>query len=99
MYRKKYNELDGITRDVVARVKEHSDRPEAWQVLFDTLNISRLFATRLRNISSEDSVFTDVELDTLEKLINETTVSIFHVSCFMVDFHATRLFFLAEMGI
>ncbi|KAG1687708.1 Hypoxia up-regulated protein 1 [Nymphon striatum] len=73
VYQKKLTALKDLTSDITNRVKEHAKRPEAWEALFNTLNISRFFLSTIKNVSEEESVFTDVEIQTLEKAINETT--------------------------
>jgi hypoxia up-regulated 1 len=59
------------------RVKELKERPEALAALNGMLNQSSFFLDSIKNLSSveiEDKVFTDVEIEILEKLINETEV-------------------------
>ena len=73
----KLKSLKKETKQMEKRVKEFRERPEALATLDSMLNQSSFFLDSLKNISSmetEDKVFTDVEIETLEKLINETEV-------------------------
>ncbi|KAL4229247.1 Hypoxia up-regulated protein 1 [Mactra antiquata] len=57
------------------RVSELKERPEALAALNSMLNHSSYFLASIKNLSSieiDDKIFTDVEIETLEKLINET---------------------------
>ncbi|KAL1131874.1 hypothetical protein AAG570_011485 [Ranatra chinensis] len=72
----KLTELKKLTQPVWWRVKEHQDRPEALAALESTLNRSSTFLVTIKNMSAQyqepgDSVFTQVEIDTLSKVIDE----------------------------
>ena len=59
-------------------MKELKERPEALAALNSMLNHSTFFLASVKNLSVidvEDKMFTEVEIETLEKLINETKVS------------------------
>ncbi|KAJ8968762.1 hypothetical protein NQ317_012719 [Molorchus minor] len=75
-YEKKLDELHALTRELFSRVWEHKERPEALNALEGMLNHSSHFLANARNLTKttnpEKDVFTDVEVDTLEKLINDT---------------------------
>nr|XP_022912599.1 hypoxia up-regulated protein 1 [Onthophagus taurus]XP_022912601.1 hypoxia up-regulated protein 1 [Onthophagus taurus] len=75
-YEKKLSELKSLTRDLYIRVFEHKERPEAISALNNMLNGSRNFLDSARNLTKtnnpEKDVFTDVEIQTLEKIIVET---------------------------
>ena len=65
-------------KDLEFRVKELKERPEALAALNSMLNHSTFFLASVKNLSVidvEDKMFTEVEIETLEKLINETKVS------------------------
>lgn len=76
-YEKKLDELHELTRDLFSRVWEHKERPEALKALHSMLNHSSHFLISAKNLTKsanpEKDVFTDVEISTLEKLINDTT--------------------------
>ena len=68
----KLSSLKMLVKDVFERVHEHRERPEAINALNDMLNLSRTFFTSAQQMASTDQVFTQVELDTLETLLNST---------------------------
>ncbi|XP_053408991.1 hypoxia up-regulated protein 1-like isoform X2 [Mercenaria mercenaria] len=71
----KLKSLKKEVKELGKRVKEFKERPEALATLDGMLNHSSLFLLSIKNLSAieiEDKVFTDVEIETLEKLINET---------------------------
>ncbi|XP_035828013.1 hypoxia up-regulated protein 1 [Aplysia californica] len=73
-YTNKLKSLREATKDVSVRVYEMEERPKALEALRSALNQTGLFMATVKNISDEeDPIFTQVELDTLEKLINDTT--------------------------
>ncbi|KAI4462648.1 hsc70cb isoform g-related [Holotrichia oblita] len=75
-YEEKLSELSTLTRDLHYRVFEHKERPEALAALHSMLNGSKNFLESARNLTKsnnpEKDVFTDVEIETLEKIIRET---------------------------
>lgn len=77
VYIEKLRELKKPVKPLEFRVKEMQERPEALAALKSMLNHSEYFLTTAKNLSQtmEDPMFTEVEVTTLEKLINETTVS------------------------
>lgn len=76
-YEAKLSELKTLTGPLYRRVKEHMERPEALAALHSMLNGSSNFLASVRNMTTDspDGLFTQVELDTLEKVIKETQVS------------------------
>ncbi|XP_054166732.1 hypoxia up-regulated protein 1-like [Oppia nitens] len=68
----KLADLRSLTRALFDRVKEHRERPEALAAINNMLNISQMFYTGATNVSDDDQIFTEVELNTLKKLIDET---------------------------
>ncbi|XP_014255771.1 hypoxia up-regulated protein 1 isoform X2 [Cimex lectularius] len=74
----KLTELKKVTKNIWSRVKEHQERPEALTALNSMLNVSQGFLMTIKNVTSqqadtpEGSVFTQVEIDGLEKMIKET---------------------------
>ncbi|XP_046664978.1 hypoxia up-regulated protein 1 isoform X1 [Homalodisca vitripennis] len=78
-YEKKLSELKSLTKPVWKRVAEANERPEAIAALLATINGSRNFLTTIKNMSeaqvtdpADPPMFTQIELDTLGKVINET---------------------------
>ena len=79
-YIEKLKSLKKEVKGLEFRVKELKERPEALAALNSMLNHSSYFLMSVKNLSSmslgEESIFTAVETETLEKLINETEVSL-----------------------
>lgn len=75
-YENKLSSLKSLTRDLYSRVFEHKERPEALSALKSMLNGSRNFLESAKNLTKavnpDKDVFTDVEIETLQKLIKET---------------------------
>lgn len=58
---------------------EHEERPKALAALKSALNQTTVFLATVKNMTDvEDPIFTQVELETLEKLINETKVGLMY---------------------
>lgn len=76
-YEKKIDDLHLLTKELFSRVWEHKERPEALKALHSMLNHSSHFLLSAKNLTKssnpEKDIFTDVEVETLEKLITETT--------------------------
>lgn len=75
-YEKKISEMYTLTHDLYARVKEHYERPEVLRALGKMLDGSKVFLDNSLNATKDDpekKVFTDVEMETLGKVIKETT--------------------------
>ncbi|XP_042860610.1 hypoxia up-regulated protein 1-like isoform X3 [Penaeus japonicus] len=72
VYKEKLKELSKLFEPIKQRVFEHLNRPEAIQALMDMMNKSSEFVQRARVASSEQQFFTDVEIDTMDKLIVDT---------------------------
>lgn len=75
-YEKKIAEIHELTDPLYARVWEHHERPEALKVLNQRVNDSTLFLENARNLTKtvnpDKDVFTEVEIETLNKAIRET---------------------------
>ena len=69
----KLKELKDLTVAWFARVREHTDRPEALAALNSMVNTSETFVAKARNVTKEgeDGPFTVTELDTLEAKLKE----------------------------
>lgn len=61
-----------MSKDLLDRVREHKDRPDALEALGNMLNISGGFLDSSKSLPADDQLFTEVELTTLEKLVTET---------------------------
>lgn len=76
-YEKKLDEIQQLTKDLFARVWEHKERPEALKALHSMLNHSSVFLKTALNFTETNSpdnyVFKDTEVESLQKLINETS--------------------------
>lgn len=75
-YETKLNELKVLTKDLYLRVFEHKERPEAIEALKSILNGSVHFLESAKNLTKtknpEKDIYTDIEIETLQKVINET---------------------------
>ena len=61
-----------MTASLYARIKEHTDRPEALEALTKMINTSEYFMAKAKNSTSvADGYFTETELETLEKKVAE----------------------------
>ncbi|NXJ99623.1 HYOU1 protein, partial [Corythaixoides concolor] len=72
--KEKLSELKKLCRNLFFRVEERRKWPERLAALESLLNHSTIFLKGARMIPESDQIFTEVELSTLEKAINETTV-------------------------
>ncbi|XP_076178749.1 hypoxia up-regulated Grp170 co-chaperone protein isoform X2 [Ptiloglossa arizonensis] len=72
VYEEKLSKLQKLTKDVYERVYEHRERPEVLKGMTSMLNTSKVFLNNMRNLSLSSEIFTQVEIDTLEKVIKET---------------------------
>ncbi|NWW95833.1 HYOU1 protein, partial [Rhynochetos jubatus] len=72
--KEKLSELKKLCRNLFFRVEERRKWPERLAALESLLNHSTIFLKGARMIPESDQIFTDVELSTLEKAINETTI-------------------------
>nr|XP_003699181.1 PREDICTED: hypoxia up-regulated protein 1 isoform X1 [Megachile rotundata] len=72
VYEEKLSELQKLTNDVYERVYEHRERPEVLKGMTSMLNASTTFLNNMKNLSLSSDIFTQVEIETLEKVINET---------------------------
>jgi len=61
-----------MTRDLLDRVREHKERPDALEALDKMLNISVGFLESSKLVPEDQQYFTEVELTTLDKLVKET---------------------------
>ena len=75
-YESKLENLHSLTNNLYIRVYEHRERPEALKALSTMLNGSSNFLESAKNLTKSNNpdkdVFTEVEINTLEKIIRET---------------------------
>ncbi|KAK6322555.1 hypothetical protein J4Q44_G00073470 [Coregonus suidteri] len=71
--REKLQELRKLCKAMFFRVEERRKLPDHLAALESMLNHSSFFLRSAKLIPEDDQIFTDVELKTLEKVINETT--------------------------
>ena len=74
LFNERIADFKSLTRELFDRVREHRERPEAVAALKNMLNISQMFLIGAKNASEEDQIFTEVEVKTLEKLIDDTNI-------------------------
>ncbi|XP_067422791.1 hypoxia up-regulated protein 1 [Emydura macquarii macquarii] len=70
--KEKLSELKKLCRSLFFRVEERRKWPDRLTALENLLNHSSIFLKGARMIPETDQIFTEVELSTLEKVINET---------------------------
>ncbi|KAJ8267113.1 hypothetical protein GJAV_G00138600 [Gymnothorax javanicus] len=71
--KEKLSELKKLCKAMFFRVEERRKWPDRLAALDSMLNHSAFFLKSAKLIPEDDQIFTDVELKTLEKVINETT--------------------------
>lgn len=72
LFEDKLQQLRELTKELFSRVHEHRERPEALAALNNILNISQMFYANAKKSGDEDQIFTEVELNNLQKLCDET---------------------------
>uniref|UniRef100_A0A1A9WM96 Hypoxia up-regulated protein 1 n=1 Tax=Glossina brevipalpis TaxID=37001 RepID=A0A1A9WM96_9MUSC len=76
MYETKLNDLKQMTNVFMARHWEHEERPEALRALDSMIDGAQQFLENAKNltkdINPERDVFTQIEIDTLTRIIEET---------------------------
>ncbi|XP_051540205.1 hypoxia up-regulated protein 1 [Myxocyprinus asiaticus] len=70
--KEKLSELKKLCKAMFFRVEERKKWPDRLAALDSMLNHSTIFLKSARLIPEDDQIFTEVELKTLEKVINET---------------------------
>ncbi|XP_035289124.1 hypoxia up-regulated protein 1 isoform X2 [Anguilla anguilla] len=71
--KEKLSELKKLCKAMFFRVEERRKWPDRLAALDSMLNHSAFFLKSAKLIPEDDQIFTEVELNTLEKVINETT--------------------------
>ncbi|XP_023260547.1 hypoxia up-regulated protein 1 [Seriola lalandi dorsalis] len=72
--REKLSQLKSLCKDMFFRVEERRKWPDRLAALESMLNTSSFFLRSAKLIPEDDQIFTEVELNMLEKVINETTM-------------------------
>uniref|UniRef100_A0A3Q3VXS3 Hypoxia up-regulated protein 1 n=1 Tax=Mola mola TaxID=94237 RepID=A0A3Q3VXS3_MOLML len=70
--KEKLSQLKGLCKDMSFRVEERRKWPDRLATLDTMLNTSSFFLRSAKLIPDDDQIFTEVELNLLEKVINET---------------------------
>ncbi|XP_051973432.1 hypoxia up-regulated protein 1 [Xyrauchen texanus] len=70
--KEKLSELNKLCKAMFFRVEERKKWPDRLAALDSMLNHSTIFLMSARLIPEDDQIFTEVELKTLEKVLNET---------------------------
>uniref|UniRef100_A0A8C5EI81 Hypoxia up-regulated protein 1 n=1 Tax=Gouania willdenowi TaxID=441366 RepID=A0A8C5EI81_GOUWI len=71
--KEKLSQLKSLCKDMFFRVEERRKWPERLAALNSLLNTSSFFLRSAKLIPEDDQIFSEVELNMLEKAINETT--------------------------
>ncbi|RXM92603.1 Hypoxia up-regulated protein 1 [Acipenser ruthenus] len=71
--KEKLSELRKLCKALFFRVEERRKWPDRLAALDSMLNHTAFFLKSARQIAEDEQIFTEVELNTLEKVINETT--------------------------
>ncbi|XP_047463103.1 hypoxia up-regulated protein 1 [Mugil cephalus] len=71
--REKLSQLKSLCKDMFFRVEERRKWPDRLNALDSLLNTSSFFLRSAKLIPEDDQIFTEVELNMLEKVINDTT--------------------------
>uniref|UniRef100_A0A671N6C4 Hypoxia up-regulated protein 1 n=1 Tax=Sinocyclocheilus anshuiensis TaxID=1608454 RepID=A0A671N6C4_9TELE len=85
--KEKLSELKKLCKAMFFRVEERKKWPDRLAALDSMLNHSSIFLKSVRLIPEGDQIFTEVELKTLERVINETMVCITFLSPHSYFFH------------
>ena len=73
-----------MSRPLFKRLKEKELRPKVLSRLVSSINMSMDFLARVKNLSTEVTVITEVEITTLESLIQEIQVGMKVLSSLVV---------------
>uniref|UniRef100_A0A8C2FSE8 Hypoxia up-regulated protein 1 n=1 Tax=Cyprinus carpio TaxID=7962 RepID=A0A8C2FSE8_CYPCA len=85
--KEKLSELKKLCKAMFFKVEERKKWPDRLAALDSMLNHSTIFLKSVRLIPEGDQIFTEVELKTLERVINETMVCIRFLSPHSYFFH------------
>ena len=76
VYKQKLREIKRSVRPIFRRLDEAERRPKLIAEMKDSLNLSHDFIMRIRNLTEEVQIFTEVEMSKLENVTHETEVCI-----------------------
>lgn len=65
-----------MSRSLLKRVEEAEKRPKVISQLVESINVSYGFAAKMKNLTEDMQIFTDVEITSLLKLANESMVGV-----------------------
>lgn len=71
----KFEDLRKIVMPVWERTFEHLERPARLEALNGAINNSKSFLEKIKNSTLDETPFTQIEIDTLDKLISEIKVN------------------------
>merc|ERR1739842_97909 len=71
-YKEKLSSLKELFEPIAERVEEHRQRPEAIQALNDMINGSSAFLHKAMEAPTEERLFTDADVKSMDKLIIDT---------------------------
>ncbi|XP_010781873.1 hypoxia up-regulated protein 1-like, partial [Notothenia coriiceps] len=98
--REQLSQLRSLCKDMFFRVEERRRWPERLAALNSRLNTSSFFLRSAKLIPEDDQIFTEVELNLLEKVINETMVCGECLNVFITLWRmVVLLIYLAQSGI
>ncbi|XP_043284263.1 hypoxia up-regulated protein 1 isoform X2 [Venturia canescens] len=72
VYEDKLQTVQKLTNDLYERVFEHRERPDALKGMSSMINGSTIFLRNMRNLTEAEEIFTVVEMETFERILNET---------------------------
>ena len=75
-YKQRLRELKRTVRPIFRRLMEAERRPKLMSELKDSLNLSHDFIVKIRNLTDELQIFTEVEMGKLENITEDTEVSL-----------------------
>lgn len=75
VYKQKLKDLKQLSKGMFSRVKEMLGRPEAIAHLKQTMNLSEIFLSRILNVSEDEQIYTEVEIQALANVTKDTKAS------------------------
>ena len=75
-YKQRLRELKRTVRPIFRRLMEAERRPKLISELKDSLNLSHDFIVKIRNLTDELQIFTEVEMGKLENITEDTEVGL-----------------------
>ena len=75
-YKQRLRELKRTVRPIFRRLTEAERRPKLIAEMKDSLNLSHDFIVKIRNLTDELQIFTEVEMSKLENITEDTEVGL-----------------------